>query len=223
MQRITFWLGCIAIGLLWLPCAHGQRPLKLAGDTVRLTPNTTKIAKGDKNTIATLGTPIEGKYYLIAQFDDIPTPLTQNKLKESGVQLTDYLGDYAYFAIFPAAGLEKAVKDVGLIALAPCKAEWKLNDNLRDGNIPDYARSQGGIGCVAYYYEGLSELWVERRLAQLGITNAHIVSIFTSIELTLSREQALQLAEEPWIKSIGQKSPPAELFELDHCSSLRCL
>ena len=95
MQRITFWLGCVAIGLLWLPCAHGQRPLKLAGDTVRLTPNTTKIAKVDKNTIAALGTPIEGKYYLIAQFDDIPTPITQNKLKESGVQLTDYLGDYA--------------------------------------------------------------------------------------------------------------------------------
>ena len=155
--------------------------------------------------------------------DDIPTPLTQNKLKENGVQLTDYLGDYAYFAVFPAAGLEKAVKDVGLIALAPCRAEWKLNGNLRDGNIPDYARSQGGIGCVAYYYDGLRELWVERRLAQLGITNAHIVSIFTSIELTLSREQALQLAEEPWIKSIGLKSPPAELFERDHCSSLRCL
>ena len=59
MQRITFWLGCIAIGLLWTPSAYGQRPLKLAGDTVRLTPNTTKISKGDKSAIAALGTPIE--------------------------------------------------------------------------------------------------------------------------------------------------------------------
>ena len=62
-----------------------QTTFELAGQTIQPPKNACQICRGKKKAIKALGEPLAGRYYLIAQFKEIPNQDALKKLAEQAV------------------------------------------------------------------------------------------------------------------------------------------
>lgn len=208
--RILF-LG--SLWLLTLPVV-GQIPFDLGSHHITPPDNMCQLRWGRKKAIAALGEPVNGYYYLIAQFKEIPSAEEQQRLKEKGLTLQDYIINNTYFVTLRASDLRKCAKEKKLWSLLPVAWEWKVASPLLSSDVPDFARRGNLLGISVVFQDECSTTWVAARLKELGFAQSlHIAGKpFCSFELWLSREELERLAKEPWVKMVGMVAPPAVLF-----------
>ncbi|OJV21130.1 MAG: peptidase S8/S53 subtilisin kexin sedolisin [Dyadobacter sp. 50-39] len=79
------------------------------------------------------------KTFVIIQFDDIPTEQERRELKSEGIELHEYIPNYAYTATIAAgsnAGALARTRGRAIVELGP---EQKMQPGLASGNIPPHA------------------------------------------------------------------------------------
>ena len=191
-----------------------QIPFDMGHHHITPPDNMCQLRWGRKKAIAALGEPVNGVYYLIAQFKEIPSEEVQQRLREKGLTLQDYIINNTYFVSLRASELRKCVKEKALCSLLPIQWEWKVASSLLSDDVPDFARRGNLLGVSVLYQDECSTTWVAARLKELGFSQAlHIAGKpFCSFELWLSREALERLAKESWVKMVGMVSPPAVLF-----------
>ena len=205
-----------ALLLLWGGMvANALEPVKLGQHTVTLTPNVKQGRRSTKLARQALGAPLEGNYYVLVQFEAIPDAALQEKVKERGITLYDYVGANAYYARIPVHGMRRRLKRSGIQALTRVAGEWKLDDNIAKNDIPDYAKDGDLIKVQMVVWESFREDWVRSRLASMGVQvkDFHFAEAFWSVSMSVSQADVLKLAEEAWVKHVGLEAPPAELYE----------
>ena len=194
--------------------AMAQTAFELAGQTIVPPKNACQLRRGKKKAISALREPINDKYYLIAQFKEIPSQEEREKLTNSGAVLRDYIAENTYYITVPANAVSKCVKGTGIVSLMPIEWQWKVSSLLLANEIPDFALKGGRVGIVIYYQEEFTPAWVAERLHEMGIAEpAHISGApFYSFELWLPQQQIETLAKEQWVKVVRMVSPPAVLY-----------
>lgn len=79
------------------------------------------------------------KSFVIIQFDDIPTEAERRELKAEGVELLEYIPNYAYTATIAAGGNTSALARTKGRAVVELSPEQKMQPGLASGNIPPHA------------------------------------------------------------------------------------
>ncbi|GGH41898.1 hypothetical protein GCM10007423_38140 [Dyadobacter endophyticus] len=81
------------------------------------------------------------KSFVVIQFDDIPTEEERRQLRTEGIELLDYLPNYAYTATIAAGSNPGALARTQGRAIVELSPEQKMQPDLANGNIPPHAFS----------------------------------------------------------------------------------
>ena len=81
------------------------------------------------------------KSFVVIQFDDIPTEEERRQLRAEGIELLDYLPNYAYTATIAAGSNPGALARTQGRAIVELSPEQKMQPDLANGNIPPHAFS----------------------------------------------------------------------------------
>ncbi len=109
-------------------------------------------------------------YYLLLQFEDIPTTMEINRLEELGVALYHYVPNYAY-----VAKIRKQINwsQVHARAVLPLQPQHKLSKALAEGNYPAHSMSgSSGIWVKVYPFPGIEVPIFAENLKQSGFTGS---------------------------------------------------
>lgn len=226
-MRIRYFVLTCAILLLLLfggAGARGGEPVRFGSATAIIPSNLTRTRGaapvGDLEKL--LGAPgaasrMGDLYTVVLQFRTLPTASMRARLSALGVQLEDYLGGNAYFALAPGGLAAAKLSALGAVGVCAMKPEWKLEGFVARGGIPDYARAtSGGVRLRAYYSGVATKGDVERALRALGVERFRVSPGSNSVSLTLPRGiAAREVATLPFVKSVFAAAAPAKLGNVE--------
>ncbi|HMQ45798.1 MAG TPA: GEVED domain-containing protein [Saprospiraceae bacterium] len=148
----------------------------------------------------------QGNYYLIIQFEDLPSPERILYLESQGIYLIDYIPHYAYLA---KIGHDTNLDQAGIRAYYPYKGNYKiprrLFQTLFPGNFPGLF-----LEIRAHTWPGIDLFELQESLESLGF----IANIPSNGYLTVqvAPERISDLASHPAIRrlDLGEPEPEAE-------------
>ena len=153
-----------------------------------------------------------GVSYQIVQFHAIPTMEEKKQLGEKGIKLLDYVQGNAYYAEVPANMYRLKSRDLKSIrSLVEIKPEYKIERNIAENNIPDYARAGGDlIKVVVTCFDGCEDEEFYRNLKSLRATNIRLLKYFGTIHTEIPVRNIHELALLYWVQNIQLAPPPSE-------------
>lgn len=95
-------------------------------------------ATGRSNAALRISTP-EQKSFVVIQFDDIPTEEERRELRREGIELLEYIPNFAYTATIAPGSNPGALARTKGRAIVELSAEQKMQPGLANGNIPSHA------------------------------------------------------------------------------------
>ena len=151
--------------------------------------------------------------FALLQFEAIPTALQREALKKNGVELLDYMGGEAYFAVVPSNVDLANVAAANANALVPIKPEWKINEHLLNKEeLPEWTKATADRLKVTLGYFPVEQSFVKTELAKHGITPKAFSQIVRVCDLEITAKEIEKLATLPWVASITLAAPPQELY-----------
>lgn len=153
------------------------------------------------------------QYNALIQFREQPKPREIAQLARQGIILGDYVGGHAYYALIAeAAAKGMPTRSSQITSVMALKPEWKMAGELADNQIPDYARAGAGLAKVQLgYAENATPAQLKADLSELGATDIAVLKDFHLVLATLPVAASRQVAELPYILTVGLANPPEEL------------
>jgi hypothetical protein len=158
------------------------------------------------------------KVFVIIQFENIPSQEAKNQLKQEGIELLEYIPNYAYTAVISGSSSTNALARVGGRSVITLSAEQKMQPALANGNIPSYAVRQAGTVDVwinypkAFPFKEVADQLKEKNFQILSdkFKDHQVLAVRVSVErlselASLSFVQYVQ-AVPPGDKSFNDKS-----------------
>jgi len=87
---------------------------------------------------------IDGKAFVIIQFEKIPTEKEKEQLKQSGIELLDYIPNNAYTAIINGSPDLAILQQINARSIIELTAIQKMQPDLAKGNFPSWAVKVAG-------------------------------------------------------------------------------
>lgn len=155
---------------------------------------------------------LEKKYPLVIQFEKLPTETQREKIKASGVELIDYLPDYAFAALVPTQLSEKQKQELQIRAFVELPLNAKVAPELTSKFIPKYARM--GKDLVSVDISLLSAAGIEEVAEEIKKLKGAVrekSEFFKLITAYLPQSQLYTLAQSPWVQFISMAEIPLEI------------
>ena len=160
-----------------------------------------------------LGEAVQGRHNVLMQFSHALTFEQRAALQREGVALTDYVGGNAYFATVKQGFVPARMRGNRMTSLIPIRGEWKMDPRLEDWRIPDYAQAGMEAARVQlFHFPNVTTEWAKSELARLGVPNVEDVPAFRLLVVDLPKEKLHELAELPWVASLGLIPAPQAAF-----------
>ncbi|MCB0584768.1 MAG: S8 family serine peptidase, partial [Phaeodactylibacter sp.] len=158
----------------------------------------------------------QGGHYLILQFTSIPSAEELQVLSDMGVELFDYIPNYAYLAKVPVA---VSLPTLNIRAAAIYEGRYKLPQGLANGDYPDHVFENGQLQLLLYPWPSVSPESLKGALEAEGF--APETPRGETIPIRIADSLLLVLAAHPGIRRIGLPEPPPEPEGVAGRSSLR--
>ena len=160
-----------------------------------------------------------GRSFLVIQFESIPGNAEREQLKQAGIELLEYIPNFAYTATVtgsPDARLLQAVKARALVELAP---EQKMQTVLAAGIFPPWAVKLAGT--VDVWISFPKTFTAAQVIAELRARNfdllASTYSNYRILALRTANNRLTELAALPFIEYV--QAAPAEDKSLNNNST----
>lgn len=157
-----------------------------------------------------------GMRNVLVQLSGIPSGEEVQALKAQGLDLQDYLGGNAYFALLSEAASQRAqitTRGVRLTSIMDLRPEWKMASQLARGDIPSWAQGAAGAAKVELFYSpNATPTQVKADLAALGMTGISVDADFHMVQGEAPAEAMRAVAALPYVRTLGYVAPPSELF-----------
>ncbi len=141
MKRINYFKKltiAVALVLITSPYVFGQKSydLHLKTGVIKLQEKrgVNRTSKVDASSL------YEGKYYLIAQFYDLPTASQKKAITEQGIELIEYLPHMAYVLAIPAEVSTTVLFQNGARALLDMSEAYKISPLLQEEELSAFAK-----------------------------------------------------------------------------------
>lgn len=198
---------------LWATALAAQQVVRLGKHEFVPEQNVKGITRSKVSRPLPLGEAVQGKHNVLVQFSHALTLEQREALQREGVALTDYIGGNAYFATVKQGFVPAHMRGNRMTSLIPIRGEWKMDPRLEDWRIPDYAQVGIGVARVQlFHFPNVTTEWVKSELARFGVANVEDVPAFRLLVVDLPKEKLYELAELPWVASLGLIPAPQAAF-----------
>lgn len=196
----------LIIGLLpVLAWTQGQTALKLRNGNLELAANAQQFADAFQPKQDQL---FAGRYYVVAQFDAIPTQSERMAIERDGIRLLDYLPDNAYIASVPQNyDLHKLVA-AGVRSFMLPNDRIQFSRDLFQGQYPDWAMVGDKIEVVVLPYQDILPAMVATELGKyFEVINERVHPRLITLRVETSR--LFHLLQFPYIQFIEPIAAPS--------------
>ena len=157
----------------------------------------------DKKSISSYDINKADKYFII-QFKEIPSEVEKKELYNLGIELIDYIPDYAYLATKKTKRIKLSSKsDLGILRLEEYKPDYKLDYRIFNNDIPKWAVAEfGKVNISVVFFEKVNIR--SEKFQKLNICNVKCISQnFYQLEISESKINDLaEIQEVKWIELI---------------------
>ena len=156
---------------------------------------------------------VEGKYFRLIQFYEIPNTSVKEKINKLGIELLQYIPNKAYYASIPShLGFEK-IKELPIRNFSKIKKEWKESQAVGDRNFEEWAFDGKLIHLSVVYFKNISKEYVEQKLEGEEIFIAKSSAHHAFLELHIPLQKVNQIASFPfviYVDQTGNKGTPED-------------
>jgi len=129
---------------------------------------------------------VDGNYFRIIQFSEIPSVEVQANLLESGVKLLGYIPQNSYYASIKSGTNLNILNDKNVLSVNKVAPDFKLSKKLKSKKFENWAVEGDYIKLNGVYYETIDEALILNKLEALKIkvisnNSAHIVQFVIKI------------------------------------------
>lgn len=151
--------------------------------------------------------------HFILQFNSIPTVDEQKLLKSQGITLLNYLHGNAYYVSVSSKFYTISRSDSKNIrSMMEIKPEYKIEQSLAHGNIPDYAKVDDSfVKVVITFFKDVDESVVASELSKFKLGNVQMQGVFHQFSAVIPVSYIAKVASLDWVQNIEPVAPPAEL------------
>ncbi len=199
---ILILLTAIAPVLAW---SQGTHSLKLRNGNLELAANAQQFADEFQPKMEQL---FAGRYYLVAQFDAIPTQAVREAIEKDGIRLLEYLPDNAYIASVPRN------YDLHKLIVAGVRSFMLPNDRIQfskalyQGQYPEWALTGDKIEVVVMPYRDILPAMVATELDKYFEVVNEVVNP-NLITLRVETSRLYHLLQFPYIQFIEPIAAPS--------------
>ncbi|MCC9019553.1 S8 family serine peptidase [Flavobacterium lipolyticum] len=148
--------------------------------------------------------------YFLLQFNEIPSLIEQQNLIKQGVTLLSYVSNNCYYAAVKSEFYDKSNISKNIRTLTLVEAKFKLDSNILQNSIPDYAIDGNGIKVVVSYFKGVDPKIISQDLGNLFVKNSKIDDFFNTIYLQAPKDKLEEIAELNWVQHIELVPAPVQ-------------
>lgn len=156
----------------------------------------------------------EEKSLVIIQFNEIPDEAGQMRLKQSGIELLEYVPDNAYTATIVGQIDWEALKAIGVRAVFKPGAEDIVETLLLAGIVPEHARTVAGkIDVTLSFARSFTWDEVVSDINQIGFELlSDALKSHQILDVRIPEGSIRRLAEFPWVQFIEPVPGPTEML-----------
>lgn len=147
---------------------------------------------------------------VIVQFNDLPTSIQQQTLKDAGFNFKNYLPHYAFITLLQLQQVNIFAVKLGLRSIIPIQPEWKMNESI---NMLLQQQSNKSVHVLVAFYK--DEIVRENALNLLKETGASIINkkfeTEGAIEINIAVNRLYSLAANPFVQYINLARTPIAL------------
>ena len=151
----------------------------------------------------------QNQFFKIIQFYQVPNQPARQALENAGVTLLNYLPKNAYFAALQPDFDANVLAGMDIRSITTVDVDYKLSQNIYEGNIPDHAILENGdISVVINYYPNLDPDQVVSALCMargLPVITRNDFGKF--INVIVSTDEIRAIAELPFVIFMGPVDP----------------
>jgi hypothetical protein len=202
--------------------AQGDRSYEISLKNGRFIPerNITpeKISELDKRLLR-----VNGKSFLILQFETIPSDATRKQLEQAGIQLLDYVAGNAYTAVVNGALENNLLSRANARSVIVPTAEQKMQPDLAKGIFPPWAVKVAGtvdvqISFAAAFSFGTVQQELKR--GNYDIIDTKLLA-YRIIAIRVAAERLRDLAILPFVEYVQPKLPEEKVLNYKSRSDSR--
>ena len=161
-------------------------------------------------------TDVKNKIYRVVQFYQIPLQQVQNDLQNRGVELLEYLPNYAYLVAVDKNFDWKTLANYKVRAVSKIDPIWKQSIDLREPPFPDYAKAENDeLEVVLQWHKNISNADAMAFLQKdnIRITRAFPTRDFVYAKIKITDIQAV--ASKNYLWHLDLIPPAGELEDND--------
>lgn len=139
------------------------------------------------------------------QFYNTPTQLIQDDFKSRGLELINYIPNKTYLFYFPSNTSVAYLQSKGVRAIIPVEGRFKLSQDLKNGNIGEWAQVDDKILVTLQYLDYVDHNFVINDLAERQIALQQAYKGSNNIDLLIPDnclEELSSLAYVKWVELI---------------------
>ncbi|WP_031526980.1 S8 family serine peptidase [Dyadobacter crusticola] len=155
-----------------------------------------------------------GKSLIIIQFHAIPDEAALSYLKNSGVELLDYIPNFAYTATVTGLINSEALKNAGVRAVFRPGMEDILHPSLQTGAIPDHAKKVAGkVDVTLCFVRSFKSDEVIRDIRTSGFELlSEDLKSYQQLEVRIPETSIRSLAAFPWVQYLAPVPAESEML-----------
>ena len=153
---------------------------------------------------------INGHYYRLLQFYEIPNAGQRREVEAQGVQLLGYIPHRAYIAALPAALDISFFEKWNIRSVSPILPKNKLAKNLLAGNVGEWAEQGGEYLVFLQFHKNLSKDFVEKECRQAGLSLLRGDSPQGAVKLAIPFDKIKEVAALPFVHFIEPIPAPLQ-------------
>lgn len=152
---------------------------------------------------------VHGKKYLVAiQFNAIPNDETRSGLTKLGIQLIDYLPNFAYTAMIPVQTDFRELLKFNIRAVFPLQAEHKVPAIIQPADFPQWAvKAKGMVDLTVIAFDNIFDLTSESFLKSYNAQLLSAEPTFRTITVRVPFTSYDQLLISPLVQWVETVSP----------------
>ncbi len=154
----------------------------------------------------------DGKYYITLQFNSLPDPGIKARMATEGIELVDYIPNYAYTAVVRATFDLNSIPSFNIRSVFQFSPEQKTVPALLKGNFPAHAvKALGYVDVNVITYEKLGTDKINRSLLSLGASLLEDAPMFRRVTLRVPQVNAKKLVALSFVQWVEFIDPPNQV------------
>lgn len=146
---------------------------------------------------------VNGKYYRMVQFFELPTLEDQQRITAMGIELLEYYPRLTYLTAFPVDLATRELENLNIRAVFPLDKTLKIDAQLLNQDFPDWAINRDEIKILLKYHKNISSTEAHEAVATAGLRIIKSNGINNFIETRIQSKDLERIAALPFVAHLG--------------------